>query len=169
MRRSSYEHDWGKQYDRPTIKERVLAGILRLIPPIGPLRTLKFKMPTPPVEKLFMQSFDRAAGQYGAWLDHRGSRQIHLDNINYDVGVPTKRGDYKLEDSAYVFWLNKLAEKNFSTATPQIRTALLTYYRDPQTPAETKKAAADGNRVLAQLKALRATAPNSITKASGAP
>jgi hypothetical protein len=126
-------------------------------------------MPTPPVEKLFMQSFDRAAGQYGAWLDHRGSRQIHLDNINYDVGAPTKRGDYKLEDSAYVFWLNKLAEKNFSTATPQIRTALLTYYRDPKTPAETKKAAADGNRVLAQLKALRATAPNSITKASGAP
>ena len=154
MKRSSYERYWGKQYDRPTMKDRILAGILRLIPPIGPLQALQFKMPTPPVEKLFMQSFAQAVTQYGAWIDHSRSGKTHLDNINYDVGEPTKRGGYKLEDGAYVFWLDKLAEKSFSTATPPIRTALLTYYKNPTSPGETKTHA-DWGRVLAQLTALK--------------
>jgi hypothetical protein len=154
MRRSSYEHDWGKQYDRPTVKDQLVAGIVRIIPPIGPLRTLKFKMPTPPVEELFMQSFDRAAGQGGAWVDSRSER-LHLENLNYDVGATTKRGGYKLEDDAYAFWLDELAQKNFSTVSPQIRAALLSYYRDPKPSKETKKHE-DSSRVLTQLAALKA-------------
>ena len=168
MRRSSYERDWGKQYDRPTLADRIAAGLIRLIPPIGPLRALQFKMPTPPVETLFMESFARAAGQYGAWLDHRSSRQMHLANINYDVGAATKRGGYKLEDSAYVFWLDKLAEKNFSTATPQIRAQLFAYYRNSKPSVKTEKQAKDWSRIQAELGALRAAAPKSIRAASGA-
>jgi hypothetical protein len=154
MKRSSYEHTWGKQYDRPTMKDRILAVVLRLIPPVGPLRTLQFKMPTPPVEKLFMQSFAQATAQFGTWIDYSRSGQLRLNNINYDVGQATKRGGYKLEDGAYVFWLDKLAEKNFSTATPQIRTTILTYYRNSTAPAETKKHG-DWDRVLAQLRTLK--------------
>jgi hypothetical protein len=36
MSRSSYEGNWGKQYDRPSLADRILAFILRLLPPIGP-------------------------------------------------------------------------------------------------------------------------------------
>src|SRR5581483_3118330 len=35
MKRSSYERNWGKQYDRPTLGDRILAVLLKLIPPIG--------------------------------------------------------------------------------------------------------------------------------------
>jgi hypothetical protein len=156
MKRSSYERSWGKQYDRPKMKERILAVMLRLIPPVGPLRALQFKMPTPPVEKLFMQSFAEAATQYGRWVDQSHTKPMHLDNINYDVGRRTTRGGYKLEDAAYVYWLDRLAEKNFSTATPQIRATLLTYYRNPTAPEETRRHG-DWGRVLAQLTALKST------------
>jgi hypothetical protein len=101
-------------------------------------------------------------------LDHRSSRQMHLANINYDVGAATKRGGYKLEDSAYVFWLDKLAEKNFSTATPQIRAQLFAYYRDSKPSVKTEKQAKDWSRIQAELGALRAAAPKSIRAASGA-
>ncbi len=37
MRRSSYERNWGKQYDKPSGGERFLGFLLRLLPPIGPL------------------------------------------------------------------------------------------------------------------------------------
>ncbi|MDQ2774924.1 MAG: zinc dependent phospholipase C family protein, partial [Acidobacteriota bacterium] len=57
MRRSSYERYWGKQYDRPTLIDRILAFLLKLLPPIGPLKTLHFKTLTPPVEGQFMHSF----------------------------------------------------------------------------------------------------------------
>lgn len=163
MKRSSYERSWGKQYDRPTVKDRILAAVLRLLPPVGPLRTLQFKMPTPPVEKLFMQSFAQATTQFGVWVDHSRSGQLHLDNINYDVGQATKRGGYKLEDGAYVFWLDKLAQKNFSTATPEIRATMTAYYRNPTAPAETKKQG-DWDRVLAQLRALRGSGSVSESK-----
>src|SRR5579875_3234651 len=38
MKRSSYERNWGKQYDRPTLGDRILAVLLKLIHPIGPLK-----------------------------------------------------------------------------------------------------------------------------------
>ncbi len=106
-----------------------------------------------------MQSFDRAAGQYGTRVDQSRSERLHLEDINYDLGQSTKRGGYKLEDQAYAFWLDKLAEKNFSTATPQIRAALARYYQDPKAATETKKHPEDGSRVLAQLAALKAAGP----------
>jgi len=56
----SYERDWGKQYDRPRVSDQILAFLLKLLPPIGPLRAVKLKIPTPPVEKLFMDSFNRS-------------------------------------------------------------------------------------------------------------
>ena len=163
MRRSSYEHDWGKQYDRPTAKDLFLAGLLKLVPPIGPLRALRFKMPTPPVEKLFMESFDRAALQYGGHLRPSDFNGMRLPNVNYDIGEPVKPGEYKLEDRAYAFWLEKLADKNFSTATPEIRLAVLTYYyQDPNAPIDTKRHAKQWREVLTQLASLKAHAPGAV-------
>ena len=54
---------------KPKLGDHILAFLLRLIPPVGPLRALKFKMPTPAVEKIFMESFNRAVEQYRARLD----------------------------------------------------------------------------------------------------
>jgi hypothetical protein len=68
MRRSSYERDWGKQYDRPTMSDEILAFLLKLLPPIGPLRAVKLKIPTPSVEKLFMDRFNRSAKSWPAPL-----------------------------------------------------------------------------------------------------
>jgi Zinc dependent phospholipase C len=157
MRRSSYEHDWGKQYDRPTAKDLFLAGLLKLIPPIGPLRALRFKMPTPEVEKLFMQSFDRATQHYGDHLQPSTFNGMRLADLNYDIGLPVRPGSYKLEDRAYAFWLGKLAEKHFLTATPEIRQAVLTYYyQDPNAPIETKRHPKQWREVLTQLASLKA-------------
>lgn len=161
MRRSSYEHDWGKQYQRPTLRERFLAVLFRLIPPIGPLRALRFKMPTPEVEKVFMQSFDRAIGECRARLDDSQSGRLHLENVNYDLGKAAKPGEYKLQDRAYAYWLDKLAEKSFSTANPEMREALLTYYQDPGTAIGSEKRSADRKRSAAQALALKAAGPAS--------
>ena len=97
MNRSSYERNWGKQYDRPTLGDRILAFLVKLLPPIGPLRAVKLKMPTAPVEKLFMESFDRSTQQFAKKIDEESAGQLHLENKNYDVGVVTPAGAYRLE------------------------------------------------------------------------
>ena len=156
MRRSSYEREWGKQYDRPTGRERFLAFIVKLLPPMGPLKALRFKMPTPPVEKLFMESFDRAAKQYGGTLDNTSSKSLALENRNYDVGVTTPAGVYRLDDAAHAFWLDMLAKKDFSTVSPAIAAELLSYYSDLNAPIETKKHPEQWKRLRAELEALKA-------------
>jgi hypothetical protein len=139
MKRSSYQKEWGERYAEPSLTDKFLAFLLRLIPPIGPLKTLQFKMPTPQVENLFMTSFDRASMQYGKKLAALAAGNLVLPNENYDVGVATPVGVYLMDDAIQVFWLHKLAQKNFSTATPAIRAELLSYFGNLSAPMQIKK------------------------------
>jgi len=163
MKRSSYERNWGKQYDRPTLGDRILAVLLKLIPPIGPLKALRFKMPTPPVETLFMQSFDRSAKQYQAQLKDVLNNRLRLEDRNYDVGVPTPAGVYRLDDEVQAYWLDLLARKNFRTVTPAISAELLTYYGNPNAPIATKKHPKQWSRVVSELATLKTMAPKVTT------
>ena len=115
MSRSSYERNWGKQYDRPSFGDRTAAILLRLIPPIGPLRVFLFKMPTAPVEKLFMESFNRSIQQYKAKLQDVRDNRLRLENTNYDTGKASMPGTYQLEDDTYAYWMSKLSEKGLQT------------------------------------------------------
>jgi len=155
MKRSSYEREWGKQYDRPSPGERMLAVFLKLLPPIGPLKTLRFKVPTPEVENLFTQSFDRSAAQYRGTVDAATVNMLHLENKNYDVGVITPAGVYKLDDDTHAYWLNLLAQKTFGTVTAPIGDELLAYYSNLNAPLHTKQHPKDWKRLLAQLDELK--------------
>ncbi len=164
MRRSSYERNWGKQYDQPSPGERVLAWVLKLIPPIGPLKALRFKMPTPEVEDLFMKSFERSASQYGHALDDARTNSLDLPDKNYDVGTMTPAGAYRMADDVQAYWLHLLAKKSFNTATPAVRSQLLNYYSDLNAPIHTKKNPKQWKQVLAELEQLKA-APSSTAVA----
>jgi hypothetical protein len=155
MRRSSYERNWGKDYDRPTAGERVLAVLLKLLPPVGPLRALRFKMPTPPVEKLFRESFARAAVQYRDRLRDAQQHRLSLPDANYDVGTITPPGAYGLADKACAYWLDRLAKNNFTGVTPEVRATLLAYYKNLDAPIATKRRRKDWERLLAELRELK--------------
>ncbi len=168
MSRSSYERNWGKQYDPPTAGDRTLAFILKLLPPIGPLRAVKLKMPTPPVEKLFMDSFDRSAKQFAQTIDPAMDGNLHLEPKNYDVGVVTLAGAYRLDDEVQAYWLGLLARKNFATVTPAIRSELMEYYNDLNAPIATKKDQKKWQQLVTELQQLKAE-PASEAAASGLP
>ena len=154
MSRSSYERNWGKQYDRPTAGERILAFLLKLLPPIGPLRALRFKMPTPEVEKLFMESFTRCAGQYAAALENASDENLKLEDKNYDTGSITPAGTYHLADEVQAYWLDMLAKKTFATVTPGIAEELTGYFRNVKAPIGMKQHPKKWNRVLRELNGL---------------
>ena len=139
MKRASYEKEWGTRLDEPSRMEKFLAFILYLIPPIGPLRALQLKVPTPPVEKLFMDSFTRATDQYHEKLDSVVAHNLILADENYDVGTITIAGQYAMADQSQAFWLHKLAEKKFATLTPTLRSELHTYFGDLSAPMKLKQ------------------------------
>ena len=168
MSRSSYERNWGKDYDRPTAGDVFLAFLLKLLPPVGPLRTLTLKMPTAQVEKLFMDSFNRSVAQCSHTIDEAMAGSLHLEDKNYDVGVVTPAGAYRLDDRAQCYWLGLLARKNFATITPPIRAELLNYYGNLSAPIATKRDKKKWRQLVAELQQLK-TAPAPAAGSAGAP
>jgi hypothetical protein len=86
IRRTDYTKEWGTDYRKPGIFTRLLAALARVLPKIGPLRGLQFRVPTPEAERMFEASFD-AALQF----DRRSFREIRLKglkltNLDLDTG-----------------------------------------------------------------------------------
>ncbi len=66
---------------------------------------------------------------------------------------------------AYLYWLDALADDNFTGITPPIAAQLLGYYRNLNAPFSTKSDKKDWKRLLAELDGLRRHVPESARSA----
>ena len=163
LSRSSYEHEWGKAYQKPTMWDRFLASLYRLLPKFGSLRILQLRTPTPETERLFQTSFNATMDRYRKLLTDVGTGHVDLPNDNFDVGEPTPPGKYKKNDDAYSTLLIKLAEKNFAEVSPELRAELLEFFSDPNAPYATKRKPKEWAKVVADLQQLKASTPAPVT------
>jgi len=162
LSRSSYEKDFGTQYERPGIRTRLVSWMLRVVPKTGPFKGLAFRAPTPEVEKMFMASFNATIDSYRALLANVDAG--HLDvvvNKNIDVGAPTPAGQYLGADLAYDKLLGKLADHKFVGISADLRGNILDYYKDRKPPVSppTKKASATWAKLLEQRAELEQLQP----------
>ncbi len=148
LKRASYEKEWGAMYKRPGLGERFLALIFRLIPKVGPLRALAFKVPTPQTEKMFEDSFDASVKRDRESFAEVKSGDLKIPNRDLDTGNAVRPGEYMLTDKTYDKLLVMLAKKNFADVTPELRSNILDFYARMKTP--------DPHGVDAQLSALKA-------------
>jgi len=160
LSRSSYNKRWSNTYERPGIGTDILAFLIRILPKIGPLKALAFKVPTPPVEQMFMASFNAAVTEYQTDLhDEKDSGQLALINDNFDTGTVTRPGEYPLADKTYAELVDALAKDHFAEVTPEIRTTVLDFYSDPNAPIATQKSKKQWKKVTQELEELKAFTP----------
>jgi Zinc dependent phospholipase C len=169
LSRAQYEHDWGKNYQRPGFGTRVLAFILRILPKIGPLKKADIKVPTPQTEQLYLKSMNDSVDLYDRLVDQAAKGPLQLANKDFDTGAPTKPGEYRMSDEAYAFVMHQLAEHKFTGLTPDLRAEILRFYADANTNPKlaTKRKKKDWEELqkdLAELKS--AAAADSAAKAS---
>jgi Zinc dependent phospholipase C len=153
LSRSSYEKDFGTQYERPGIRTRLVTWMLRVVPKSGPFKGLAFRAPTPEVEKMFMASFNATIDSYRALLANVDAGHLEVVvNENIDVGAPTPAGQYLGADLAYDKLLGKLADHKFVGISAELRSDILDYYKDRKPPVSppTKKASAEWAKLLEQ-------------------
>ena len=155
LSRSSYEKGWGKDYRRPSIGDKFLAFLIRLIPKIGPLKILAFRTPTPEAEKMFEASFNATLDRYRSLLTDLGTGKVELPNDNFDVGVRTALGEYHLSDDTYAEILHRLAEQNFSRTTPELRAEIERFYAGPASPNASKRNPRRSSRIKSELNRLK--------------
>ena len=152
LSRSSYEKDFGTQYQRPGIGTRLITWLLRVMPKSGPFRGLKFRAPTPEVEKMFMASFNATVDNYRSLLANVDAGQFEVLNENIDIGTPTLAGGYLGADLAYDKLLGKLADHKFVGVSADLRGNILDYYKDRKAPTSppTKNASDEWAKILEQ-------------------
>jgi Zinc dependent phospholipase C len=156
LSRTEYERNWGKNYERPGCGAKFLAFIVRLMPKIGPFRTLDIKPPTPETEKMYIKSVEDTVTFYDKLLTAFETHQLDLPNRNYDTGNPTAAGEYALADKTYARLLRTLVKNNFVGMSPDLRANILLFYSDLSKPIDTKRHKKEWKETVSDLKQLKA-------------
>jgi Zinc dependent phospholipase C len=169
LSRASYQKNWGKQYRPPTLGERFLAFLVRILPKFGPLRVLQLRTPTPETERMFEASFNTTLDRYRQLLSQTGAGQPDLPNNNFDTGEISGPGKYRLNDETHAKLLDGLAKQNFSGASPEVRAELLEFFGHPDAPYATKRKPKDWAKVQAELEQLKNAVPPGNRTAADAP
>jgi hypothetical protein len=155
LSRASYRKEWGGEYERPGFRSRLLAFVFRIMPRVGKSRDLRFEVPTPAVEKLFMASFNASLDRYRELLSELQADQLKLPNENFDVGEVTAAGGYRLGDHAYAQLLDKL-DGHYGDMPPELRVDILAFYGDLSAPVSTKSDSVEWAKVIKELDQLKA-------------
>lgn len=137
LSRASYHQEWDKQYQRPGIGARFLAWLFHILPKIGPFRALAFKVPPPAAEKLFLASFSDTLREYQALLTELQQHRLHLTNENFDIGQPTRFGQYRMADAVYNQLLEKLAGAPDKISS-ELRANIIAFYQGSAEPSTEK-------------------------------
>src|SRR5271157_1516284 len=159
LKRSDYEREWGKTYQKPGVGAKILAVLFRLMPKVGPFKALKFQMPSPDTETLYLKSVNNTVDQYGIYLRDLKAGKLSLDNTDFDTGKPTVAGEYALTDEAYAKLLDKLADRKFADMTPALRKNILDFYSTANVPVFAKKNPEKWNKVLKNIALLKSMDP----------
>jgi hypothetical protein len=156
LSRSDYQREWGKTYEKPGLCTRILAGLLRYMPKIGPFKGLGFNSPTPKTEDLYIKSINTTVDQYRVYLEEVRAGTLVLPDRDLDDGNTTLAAEYTLADKTYANLLAELAEGKFKGTSPQLRDNILKFYSNLSLPIETKTDPVRWQAVLTNLSALEA-------------
>ncbi len=149
---AAYQKDWDNQYKRPGFGARFLAFLFRLVPKIGPFQAFAFKVPPPAAEKMFLASLDDTVRRYQELLVSVSEDRLQLPNENFDIGRPTRIGDYHLADDTYAKLLERF-DGHLNEVSDAMRANILMFYGASGSPASDKARA-----VMISLRANSASA-----------
>ena len=168
LSRADYEREWGKAYTKPGLGTRILATILRIVPKIGPFKSLGFNNPTPKTEDLYIKSIDATTDHYRDFLEQVRLHNVVLPNYDLDTGNVTGAAEYSLADDAYADLLAELSAGQFNKTSPQLRTNILTFYSDLSQPIETRKDATRWQEVVVNIGRLKSASLPALTVSNSA-
>jgi len=154
----SYRHHAG-------ITTYMLAGIIFIVPKIGPLKLAAIKGPSQKTEEEFLHSvtlaavsFQRDVARFTApsISERSSSRRLlnlrhPLPNRDLDTGKVVQPGGYPLTDSTYAELLHRITLDPKQQIPPGIKEDIQAYYANPDQPITTKKNESAWKQVQADL------------------
>ena len=167
--RRQYRREFGHDYEQPGFGARLIAGVLHVLPKIGPLKPYAFTLPDAAGTIQFHRSYRASLARFSTLVQEQPAdttKTLPLADTNLDTGKPTRPTAYVLADRTYGQLLRKLHQRDFEHIPPALRAALLGYFangipvptretdRDNDNAREAKKARRKTEEALAALRAL---------------
>ena len=154
--RVAAENDWDKYRKKAGIGTYTLAGLIFILPKIGPLKLAVDQGPESllPKRNTFAASTSPPICSAPHWsaLVRRTRR---FANRDLDTGAPVRPGGYRLADDTYAKLLHRLVVDPHHTIPPGLKADILNYYADPNAPIHTKKNPTQWAQVQADLQVLQ--------------
>jgi nucleoside diphosphate kinase len=129
MRQKVYAKNFGTGYKRPGFFPTLVSFFIRVLPKAGPLRPLKFKVPTPEAEKYFVQSFDTIMFHYTQDMKKLLVQELDKKDIDFDTGKPTDLCEYSLADETDSDLLLALKGNKFAGMSTALKENILIFYK----------------------------------------
>jgi hypothetical protein len=139
LTRRDYEQAYGTGYRKPGVFTRLLGLLVRILPKIGPLSALAFRVPTPEAERLFAESFRSSRERYRQMVVDARDGRVELANTDFDVGRPGRAGENPIADATYIELLDTLAASGFTAAPPELRRDIAEFFKSLDVAAATDK------------------------------
>ena len=160
MNKKEYYAKYGREYEKPNLRNRITAFIIRILPKVGPLRAFKFQPPSPDAEKLFIRAFDTSLVKYTAVLQKiKSNEKFVLPDMDFDTGKPTTFGEYGLADQSYSQLVINLDKDKFTNTTHPLKQNILTYFSKADSTVEPPKKLYDWKKTNYALQELKNKAP----------
>jgi hypothetical protein len=150
------ENDWDRYRRKPGFATYALAGLIFVLPKVGPLRDAAIKGPTAQTEEDYIRSVNRSTDALRAALARFGGPAPGLENRDLDTGYVVRSGGYKLTDETYATLLHRLVADPRAAIPAGVKTDVLRFYADPSAPTVVKSNPAKWARVQADLLTLSA-------------
>ncbi len=149
------ENDWERFRSKPGVGSHLLAGLIRVLPKVGPLSMLALRGPIPATEELYLSSVVRAADALRSALTNIPRTGEPLPNLDLDTGQATRPGSYALADETAAQLVLNLVKTPERPVPARLKRDLLEYYADPRAPIATKQNPGKWAKVQAGLQILR--------------
>ncbi|WP_158615471.1 zinc dependent phospholipase C family protein [Acidipila sp. EB88] len=151
-------NNWGQYRKTAGIGTYALAGVLFVLPKVGPLKLVAIKGPSPATERDYVGSVMASSDALNAGLSRFGAPHQTLPNRDLDTGAKVKPGGYPLTDSTYASLLHRITAEPTIAVPAGLKADVEQYYADPASPITTKQHPEQWARVQADLHTL-ATMP----------
>jgi hypothetical protein len=148
------DNDWELYRKNPGFTSHLYAGLIFILPKVGPLRLLAIRGPNQYTEDLYIKSVNRSIKSMRLVLSHFDTIGNYLPNLDLDTGEKVKPGGYQLADKTYAKLLAKLTKNPTQPIPAQVKHDLAEYYADPLAPITTKQNKQNWAEVQANLKIL---------------
>ncbi|MEO6912280.1 MAG: hypothetical protein ABI158_15305 [Edaphobacter sp.] len=155
LAQSEVENGWDQYHKKSGIGTHLLAGILFILPRIGPLSDAAIRGPNAHTQLLYAQSLKHSIDHLRYILSNFGSVTSLLPNLDLDTGARIRPGGYRLTDKTYARLLNVLTRNPTHPVPAVLKQNIDAYYADPAAPISTKKNRKKWARVQAELKLLQ--------------